>query len=31
MVSKDDSVKMSSMEVKMSETAAAFLGKQMEQ
>jgi AbrB family transcriptional regulator (stage V sporulation protein T) len=31
MVSKDDSTKMSSMEIKMAETAAAFLGKQMEQ
>lgn len=28
---KDESVKMSQMEVKMSETAAGFLGKQMEQ
>lgn len=31
MLNKDDSVKMSQMEVKMSETAAGFLGKQMEQ
>lgn len=31
MLNKDDSVKMNQMEVKMSETAAAFLGKQMEQ
>lgn len=30
MVSKEDGVKMSEMEVKMSETAAAFLAKQME-
>lgn len=29
--SKDESTKMSQLEVKMSETAAAFLGKQMEQ
>ena len=31
MVSKDESAKMSQMEVKMAETAAGFLGKQMEQ
>ncbi|CAM4492704.1 MULTISPECIES: stage V sporulation protein T [Paenibacillus] len=31
LMNKDDSVKMSQMEVKMAETAAAFLGKQMEQ
>jgi len=31
MINKDEAVKMSQMEVKMAETAAAFLGKQMEQ
>ncbi|KAA9003598.1 stage V sporulation protein T [Paenibacillus spiritus] len=31
MMSKDESVNMGQMEVKMAETAAAFLGKQMEQ
>src|SRR5690606_675177 len=31
LVSKDDQTKMSEMEVKMAETAAGFLGKQMEQ
>lgn len=31
MVSKDEATKMSELEVKMSETAAGFLGKQMEQ
>ncbi|MFD2671537.1 stage V sporulation protein T [Marinicrinis sediminis] len=31
MLSKDDSVKMSQMEIKMAETAAGFLAKQMEQ
>lgn len=31
MLNKDESVKMGQMEVKMAETAAAFLGKQMEQ
>lgn len=31
LLSKDDSVKMAQLEIKMSETAAAFLGKQMEQ
>lgn len=31
MLNKDESVKMSQLEVKMTETAAAFLGKQMEQ
>ncbi|WP_410512963.1 stage V sporulation protein T [Paenibacillus sp. BR2-3] len=31
MMSKDEAVKMSQMEIKMAETAAAFLGKQMEQ
>jgi AbrB family transcriptional regulator (stage V sporulation protein T) len=31
MISKDENVKMGQMEVKMAETAAGFLGKQMEQ
>lgn len=31
LMNKDDSVKMSQMEIKMAETAAGFLGKQMEQ
>ncbi|MNI84940.1 Stage V sporulation protein T [compost metagenome] len=31
LLNKDDSIKMSQLEIKMSETAAAFLGKQMEQ
>lgn len=31
LLSKDESVKMSQMEIKMAETAAGFLGKQMEQ
>lgn len=31
LLNKDDSVKMAQMEIKMAETAAAFLGKQMEQ
>lgn len=31
MVSKDENVKMGQMEIKMAETAAGFLGKQMEQ
>lgn len=31
LMNKDEAVKMSQMEVKMAETAAAFLGKQMEQ
>ncbi len=31
LLSKDDSVKMAQLEIKMAETAAAFLGKQMEQ
>lgn len=31
MITKDDNVKMGQMEVKMAETAAGFLGKQMEQ
>jgi len=31
LINKDEAVKMSQMEIKMAETAAAFLGKQMEQ
>lgn len=31
LLNRDDSVKMGQMEVKMAETAAGFLGKQMEQ
>ncbi|TKH40469.1 stage V sporulation protein T, partial [Paenibacillus polymyxa] len=31
LLNKDENVKMSEMEVKMAETAAGFLGKQMEQ